>query len=80
MPIKKPTKLEKLGNLTKATLSFIKSGLKKSSNEVYDSRVLTCLGCTEYDSKDDECNKCGCDITIKASWLSEECPLDKWTI
>lgn len=80
MPTKKPTKLEKLGSLTKASISFIKSGLKKSPNEIYDSRVLTCLSCTEYDIKDDSCCKCGCYINIKASWLSEECPLDKWTI
>jgi len=78
--MKKPTKLEKAKNFTKASLNFIRSGFKKAPEEVYDSRVLTCLSCDEYDSKEDSCSKCGCYINIKADWLSESCPLNKWKI
>lgn len=78
--MKKPKKLEKVKNFTKASLNFIKSGFKKSSVEVYDSRILTCLACEMYDVKSDECLKCGCYIKYKADWLSEECPLNKWKV
>ena len=78
--MKKPTKLEKAKNFTKASLSFIKSGFKKSPEKVHDSRILTCLSCDRYDSKDDECLECGCKIKYKADWLSEECPLNKWKV
>mgnify|MGYP001161154068 FL=1 len=78
--MKKPTKLEKAKNFTKASLNFIKSGFKKAPEEVYDSRVLTCLTCNRYDLEDDECLECGCKIKYKADWLSESCPLKKWTI
>lgn len=78
--MKKPTKLEKVKNLTKASLSFIKSGFKKAPQEVYDSRIISCLSCERYDIDNDDCIECGCKIKYKAGWLSEECPLKKWTI
>lgn len=75
----KQKKLKKLSNFTLAAAKFIAGGLIKSSKELYDSRVLTCLACKYYESNKDECLVCGCPIETKASWSTESCPKNKWS-
>lgn len=75
----KPKKLKKLSNFALAAAKFAAGGFIKSSKEVYDSRVLTCLACPKYDVNTDECTDCGCPIETKAKWSTESCPLNKWT-
>ena len=77
--MKKPGKLKKLNNFTLAAAKFAAGGFIKSSKELYDSRVLTCLACKYYESNKDECLVCGCPIETKASWSTESCPKNKWS-
>tara|TARA_R100001480_G_scaffold137590_1_gene134635 strand:+ start:433 stop:669 length:237 start_codon:yes stop_codon:yes gene_type:complete len=75
----KPKRLKKLNNFTLAAAKFAAGGFIKSSKELYDSRVLTCLACKYYESNKDECLVCGCPIEVKASWSTESCPKNKWS-
>ena len=77
--MKKPKKLKKLSNFAIAAAKFAAGGFIKSSKELYDSRVLTCLACKYYDADKDECLICGCPIETKASWSTESCPKNKWS-
>ena len=74
----KPGKLKKLSNFTLAAAKFAAGGFIKSSKELYDERVLTCLACKYYDANKDECLVCGCPVEVKASWITESCPKNKW--
>ena len=74
----KPKKLKLLSNFTLAAAKFAAGGFIKSSKELYDSRVLTCLSCRYYDADKDECKVCGCPVEVKASWTTETCPKNKW--
>ena len=74
----KPKKLEKLSNFTLAAAKFAAGGFIKSSKELYDERVLTCLACKYYEADKDECLVCGCPIEVKASWSTESCPNNFW--
>ena len=67
----KPKKLKLLSNFTLAAAKFAAGGFIKSSKELYDSRVLTCLSCRYYDADKDECKVCGCPVEVKASWTTE---------
>ena len=74
-----PKKLKKLSNFALAAAKFAAGGFIKSTKEVYDSRVLTCLACPFYNVDNDECDKCGCPIEVKAKWSTENCPENKWS-
>jgi hypothetical protein len=76
--MKKPSKIKKITNFTIAAAKFAAGGFIKSSKELYQSRVLTCLSCRYYNSTKDECNICGCPIEVKAEWKTESCPKNKW--
>jgi hypothetical protein len=68
-------------------LKNFKEALKKRakdrtnvSKEEYQDRVKTCISCDEFDEDARICNhdNCGCYITLKAWWATEDCPLGKW--
>lgn len=46
--------------------------------DIYNQRLTTCRKCHLYDAKKGKCKDCGCYLSIKASWASEKCPLNKW--
>lgn len=53
------------------------SGLQASRKDWQD-RINTCSKCAYRDSVLDECEICECIIPLKAKWLDEDCPADKW--
>lgn len=68
---------DKLYNLTKSLILFLKSDLKEVTKKTYEARLAVCLLCDK--NKKWECSECGCKLQIKAKWASETCPLQKWT-
>jgi hypothetical protein len=64
---------------SKAITKYIKSGFKNVTRDKYKDRLLTCDSCEKR--KGLRCGVCGCFITTKAKWKSEECPhpsKNKW--
>lgn len=72
-------------------LTFLKSlfwhiyaGSPQSSQELIDSRFALCVICNDYDSKNQQCQVCGCNINNKQifmnklAWRDQKCPKGKW--
>ena len=74
----KPSIWRRLLTFTRALLQHVRGGLRKVSTEEKARRLAICTTgpCSEYDNG--TCKKCGCNLSIKASWKSEQCPLNKW--
>jgi len=66
----------KVKNFSIAVLKRIGGGMKNVSESEYIERTMVCGSC-EY-KKEDECLKCGCMISKKAWWQTEDCPENKW--
>tara|TARA_R110000824_G_scaffold23260_8_gene83776 strand:+ start:1033 stop:1281 length:249 start_codon:yes stop_codon:yes gene_type:complete len=73
---KGPGKLKKAKNFGKAVVKHVAGGCKRVSLGKYAERLSICNKC-EY-KKEDECIKCGCILSKKAWWATEDCPENKW--
>ena len=49
---------------------------KNVTDEKYKKRITICDKCPELGV--DTCGVCGCNVTKKAKWSTEKCPLGKW--
>lgn len=72
---KMPTRLsllERAKNFAGAAARYVQSGFKNIPDEEYEKRLQVCKSC-EY-LKDEVCTLCGCYVSIKARWATEDCP------
>jgi len=76
--IKGPGIVKLAANLAKAITNHIKDGGKKVSQEEYQSRLEQCNNCQFLVKNRCRHMKCGCFITKKARWRSEDCPIGRW--
>ena len=88
------TILKKLTNFTKALYNHVKTGMKKSSQSLINTRYDICSGCKHFSfitkpNKDKPfikaaCTLCGCNLSDKKvfmnklAWKDQKCPADKW--
>ena len=70
--------LIKLATLTRALTKHITGGLKQTDEEQYSNRLKVCSACPFRSEGTWVCEKCGCHLSLKASWKSENCPLGMW--
>jgi len=56
---------EKAANFAKAAVKHVAAGMPKVTDEQLKIRL-------------DVCTKCGCNLKIKASWATQDCPIKKW--
>ena len=65
-------------NFLKAIVMHAANGVKKVSKEEFKERLEQCNKCVFH--KDNRCShmNCGCFITKKAKWKSEDCPIGRW--
>ncbi|MEJ7592632.1 MAG: DUF6171 family protein [Planctomycetaceae bacterium] len=68
--------IQKVWNFTSAVAAFVSDGMTLVDNETYAARMAVCETC-EYRSNN-QCRKCGCNLTLKASGRAFECPIGKW--
>lgn len=83
-----PSFIDQSKNLAKFSLKLIKylqenndNEEKKSlivSDEIYNKRMGICKSCPKFDEKQNRCTECGCFLPIKAKFILDDCPLDKW--
>lgn len=74
---KMPSLRRRAWNFTKAVASFAGDGFKKVHPKVYERRMEVCDGCVYR--QENACLKCGCNLTAKAKWNSQQCPIGKWS-
>jgi hypothetical protein len=70
----------KVINLARAVTRHLNDGVKKVDDTVYQKRLATCRACSSCDLERMVCLEmnCGCKLSRKARWRSEDCPLNKW--
>ena len=73
---KKPNFIKKAKHFTKAVSRHVVDGFTKVDLPQYKERIEICNGCEFHENG--HCNECGCMLSIKAWWRSENCPIDKW--
>lgn len=81
--MKRPT-LSQIKTFIRALWWHIWLGFPKSNQEQINSRLSICLTCDMYDSNNEQCLACGCNISNKKifmnklAWADQKCPLGKW--
>ena len=75
----KPSSVRLAKNFGRAIINHIKDGLTKVSLQLYQKRLNTCNNCEEF-YHEGRClhPDCGCFLSKKAWWASENCPIGKW--
>ena len=81
-----PSIPERMYNLTKTSIEVLKGyifeGEWEVPDEIYKHRLKVCESCDLYIDhptlKDTPklCQKCGCNMTLKARYAAAECPMD----
>ena len=69
--------LAKIGSLTKATMQHAVNKFKDVPEEVFKRRISICESCPLFNTNR-SCDKCGCNMDLKAKWPQQQCPLNKW--
>ena len=65
-------------NFSKALKSHVSDGARTVSDEVYEKRLLECDQCVYREGNRCLHASCGCNLTQKAKWNSEKCPVGRW--
>ena len=67
-------------NFGTALVRHTTDGLRRVEQATYDARLAICTQCPSCDLERLVCLQptCGCQLTTKAWWASEQCPLGKW--
>lgn len=50
------------------------------SEKVYNDRLEVCKVCPKFDKDQTRCFECGCYLPVKAKFVLDDCPLNKWTM
>ena len=62
-----------------AVARFVSAGMPKVAPTEYDQRIRDCLACPRL-SAEGRCAHCGCWVSEKALWQTEDCPEDRWPV
>jgi hypothetical protein len=76
--INPPTFSQKIKNFSKAVYRHAWDRLRYVPENIYKSRLKKCEVCPYRQEHVCMHKSCGCDLTIKASWNSETCPIGEW--
>ncbi len=74
----------RLQTFLRSLLWHISRGLPKSSRQNIIDRYAICSSCDSFDSLEQQCLECGCNISQKSiflnklAWADQKCPLGKW--
>ena len=75
---KKPGAMKRAANLATAIAKHAKDGFVDVSLDEYIERINTCNKCPLQKNGICEHENCGCILSRKAWWRSENCPINKW--
>lgn len=67
---------KKIIRFLKAIKKYAGGGFKNVTLSEYTERLNICAVCPEQENG--ICKKCGCFLSKKAWWSTEDCPIDKW--
>ena len=64
-------------NFLKSVKDFVGDGMRTVTNGEYEARLQICDGCRERVGN--RCQKCGCNLALKARGRAFDCPLGLWS-
>lgn len=67
-------------NFGVALVKHVADGLARVDDQTLGDRYAACALCEHRRKEDWVCTRCGCYITVKATWRSEDCPEGKWRL
>tara|TARA_R110000744_G_scaffold105850_2_gene202017 strand:- start:818 stop:1144 length:327 start_codon:yes stop_codon:yes gene_type:complete len=71
-----PVSIDTAKGLTKASRDlFLRRFVP---DEVKKARMETCRACPSWSKQGNKCTECGCQMKVKTTLTSSECPLHKW--
>ncbi|MFZ9793684.1 MAG: hypothetical protein ACO3F3_15250 [Gemmataceae bacterium] len=76
--VEMPSTGEQVGSFVSSAAKWAFSGCKRVPLEVHQERMRTCVEC-EFIKDENRCGVCGCFIKTKTSWVTEKCPVGKWS-
>lgn len=50
------------------------------SEKTYKDRLEVCQSCSKFDKEQNRCFECGCYLPVKAKFILDDCPLNKWAM
>jgi len=71
-----PVSIETARSLARATNDMMRRRFVPDDIKVY--RMDICKACPSWSEASNRCQKCGCQMKVKVSLSSSECPLKKW--
>tara|TARA_B100000575_G_scaffold250054_1_gene216762 strand:- start:151 stop:537 length:387 start_codon:yes stop_codon:yes gene_type:complete len=71
-----PVSIETARNLAKAGRDIAMK--RYVPDDVKRSRMEHCMICPSWEHRSNRCLECGCQMRVKTSLTSSECPLGKW--
>jgi len=78
LPQRGPSIFKKAINLSWAVASHILAGLPTVDDKDYEARLNVCNSCEMRKGNTCMHPRCGCNLSLKAWWKDQKCPLDKW--
>ena len=76
--------LLKITTFLKSLFFHVYSGFPKATKHEIEYRYAICLLCEDFNTKESQCNVCGCNLSRKKiflnklAWADQECPKKKW--
>ena len=73
-----PVSIDTAKSLTKASRDIFMRRFVPA--DVKQLRMDMCMVCPSWEHTSNRCTECGCQMRVKASLRSSECPLKKWGV
>jgi hypothetical protein len=76
--------LIRIQTFLKSLLFHIWNGFPKTTQSEILDRYSICIDCENFNTKQSQCDICGCAISKKSiflnklAWADQECPVGKW--
>lgn len=71
-----PVSIDTVKNLSKASRDIFMR--RFVPDDVKQIRMDICKQCPSWNERSNRCTECGCQMRVKVSLTSSECPLRKW--
>lgn len=69
---------EMASNLLSSLWKAAKDGFQTSEDEEVNRRISICNQCEFFRKEQNQCEKCGCYLSLKTRLESSNCPIGKW--
>src|SRR5262245_51428511 len=73
-----PSFLAKAATFAGAVAAHVAAGMPIVDDDEHARRLDICRDCPEFIADRTACRLCGCSLIVKARWVEQHCPIDRW--